>query len=114
MNGKETINTVEVQNIAKSITEKMNTINNMYQHDLKMILNESVRCLAYSNVKYEDMYTDFKDDFSSLNKTVDDFLFTLVNEIVPSYENLNSDLTVLFKNELGNELNSLLNNNGNK
>ena len=108
MNDKEKINVENMKIIAKNINDKMDSINSLYKKKIEPILDNSINCLNFSNANSEEIRLQFEKDFFDLNTISNDCNFVLVNEIIPSYENLSSNLTVLFKKEFSNNLNALL------
>ena len=51
----------------------------------------------------------FRDLFSAFDKNVDDLIYTLIDRIIPVYEDLSDNIKFLFNKQFANEFEKLLN-----
>ena len=114
MSDREYIKTSDLKNISKNMNEKKNEIIRIYNDEIKPLLIDSKDCIEYSNQKYDEIDKIFNDSFEKFDIGFDEMMDTLNNKVIPLYENLASNIRVLFNDQFKENFEALvdLNNKG--
>ena len=108
MSDREIVNTSELRLIASDIRDRKNIIIDIYESNIKSLLLESEKRIIESGEDYEECLKTYESLFSDLDNNIDELVTTLVDKIIPVYEDLSSNIKELFNNQFAKELESIL------
>lgn len=112
MNNKSELE--DLKYTASNIIQKKNEIMNLYNNSVKQIVLASDKCIKANGDTSTNVYSSFEEAFNKFDNEMNDLIEILINDILPKYDELYSDLSYLFNKQLMNKMSDLLNVDSNK
>ena len=97
-----------LRSVAQDINTKREEIMNVYTGSLKQIIESSKQCISTSGLDFDQVNSVFAKTFSSLDSSLAELSDVLINKIIPSYEDLSSEIRSAFNSEFADQLSSIL------
>lgn len=108
MDGNVVIKTENLNKVSNDILIKKNEIMDIYEKELKNIIELSKICIEQNGMSFENIKEEFDTLFKEFNNDATNMIDVLKKEIIPKYDNLAGDLRGLFNGKLKDELTNLL------
>ena len=108
MDGNVVIKTENLNKVSNDILTKKNEIMDVYEKELKSIIELSKTCIEHNGQSFENIKEEFDSLFKEFNNEITNMMFVLQKDIIPKYDNLAGDLRGLFSEQFKDELSNLL------
>lgn len=102
------VDTNQLSTIPASLRTKKDEILNVYNNQVKSILETSKDAIIVSGVNFEEFETYFAKAFTTLGNELDNLANALQNQILPRYDNLSVSIKNAFNNEFASQMQSIL------
>lgn len=102
------VSTEGLKSVAQDMNSKKEEIMNIYNGTLKQIIESSKECISTSGLDFDAVNSVFARTFKNLDTSISQLSDVLLNKIIPSYEDLSSDIRYAFNNEFADEMSKLL------
>lgn len=86
---KVDINVNELRLISTSMRTKIDGINSIYTTTISPVINSSKECLVASGLNFDEINEAYKTAFTTLNNDLNEITDTLINKVIPKYEEIN-------------------------
>ena len=98
----------QLRQVAKSIDSSRNDITNLYNTNVKTILESSKEAIVVSGLDFDEFINKFTKSFNSLDTKLGALSDVLLNKIIPNYENLGDEIKRAFNDTFASEMASIL------
>ena len=98
----------DLRAVAASLKQKEQAINNVYNNEIKTLLEESKDAIKVAGVDFNEISIQFKNAFTSLATNLDSLSNALTNQILPKYDNLSVSIKNSFNNNFASQMNDIL------
>lgn len=104
------VNVEELKKICNKMIDEKNEIMNIYNSNIKEVMQTSQRFLKTKGIQIEDVESKIKELFKNFDKNMTELTDTLSDGIVPGYISLNEEIKKLFGENFASEMENLIKN----
>lgn len=102
------VNADGLRSVAQDMNAKKEEIMNIYTGTLKSIIESSKTCISTSGLDFEQVNSAFAKTFADLDSSISELSDALINKIIPSYEDLSTEIRTAFNTEFADQMSSIL------
>lgn len=103
------VTTEELKQVAKDLLTNRETIMNLYNSQIKNILNQSKDAIVASGLNFDDFNDVFSKVFNNVGDRMNKLSNALTKDIIPKYNDLNTYINKAFNVDFANEMTTMLN-----
>lgn len=103
------VTTEELKQVARDLLTNRETIMDLYNSQIKNILNQSKDAINASGLNFDDFNDVFSKVFTNVGERMEKLSNALTKDIIPKYNDLNTYISKAFNVDFANEMTTMLN-----